>query len=73
MLDNVSDKQLSILQAIAVLHEACDRQIADALKGPINRVTGRRNELCDLGMITPAQKNIDPVTNRRVIFWKLNY
>lgn len=73
LLEKVSDKQLSILHAIAVLHSANDRMIAEALKWSINRVTGRRNELVGMGLLTPARKQIDPVTKRRVIFWQLNY
>ncbi len=72
-LEKVRNKQLSILQAIAVLHSACDYQIAAALKWPINRVTGRRNELVKLNMVCQDCKKLNLETKRTVIHWKLNY
>lgn len=72
-LEKVRNKQLSILQAIAVLHSACDYQIAAALKWPVNCVTGRRNELVSLGMVSPDCRKYNPATKRTVIHWKLTY
>lgn len=41
----------AVLDAITSLQQATDREIADHLGWPINRVTGRRGELVKAGFI----------------------
>ncbi|MEI8111137.1 MAG: hypothetical protein WCH59_09125 [Chitinophagia bacterium] len=58
-----------VLLAITKLAPCNDRQIAEYLGWPINRVTPRRGELVEDGQIIQEKKGIDPVTNRTVSWW----
>jgi len=46
----------------------CDRYVAEILKLSINRVTGRRNELVDKGLLVLAGK--EKRYGRRVCVWR---
>lgn len=55
-IKNLSDKQQEVLEAIEVIGEATNYQIALYLRWEINRVTGRVTELRKLGKIELAGK-----------------
>ena len=55
--------------AICKLAPCNDRQIAEHLGWPINRVTPRRGELVEEGKIIQERKATDPATNRTVSWW----
>lgn len=59
-----------VFGAIRKLGECNDKAIADFLKWPINRVTPRRGELVDNGLVECAGKKKDPESNRLVNYWK---
>ncbi len=62
--------------AIRKLGVCNDRMIAEYLGWPINRVTGRRNELVKNGLVVMDRKDKDPVTGNTVTYWKekpINY
>jgi len=69
-LENISNKQQIVLRAIKRLGTCCDRQIAEYLHWPINRVTPRRGEILDMGLVEDAGTRKD-ITNRTVTFWKV--
>ena len=48
----------------------CNQEIAQHLGQPINTVTPRMNELVKLGSAEEAFREVYPVTNRKVIYWK---
>lgn len=58
-----------VLLAIRKLQCCNDREIAEYLGWPINRVTPRRGELVDSGLIVQRKKDQDPTTNRTVSYW----
>lgn len=55
--------------AICKLAPCTDRQIAEHLGWPINRITPRRGELVQQGQIIQQIKAPDPVTKRTVSWW----
>lgn len=48
-----------------------DRQIAEHLGWPINRITPRRGELVTSGQIIQDRKDLDPFTGRTVSYWRV--
>lgn len=58
-----------VLTTIRALGVCNDRQISEHLKWPINRITPRRGELLDAGLIVRAKRDVDPATNRTVNWW----
>lgn len=69
-LTNINEKQKKVLHAIHHLGVCNDHQIAEFLTWPINRVTPRRGELIDVGLIETAFRGKDFETGRTVNFWK---
>jgi hypothetical protein len=57
--------------AIRKLQPCNDRQIAEYLKWPINRVTPRRGELMENELVVFAMKREDPASGRTVNWWKI--
>lgn len=47
-----------------------DKQVAEKLGWSINRVTPRRGELVNNGLVELAYKKKDPSTNRTVNYWR---
>lgn len=48
---NLTARQRDVYNALRILGEATDQRLADYLKWPINRITGRLTELRDAGII----------------------
>lgn len=71
---NITATRQYVLDAVKFLsnkYGKCnDRQIAKYLEWPINRVTGRRGELVNGGIIEPAGKHYDPVSKLIVNYWR---
>ena len=70
-LEDISEKQRKVYNAIKRLKTASDSRIAKFLNWPINCVTGRRNELVTAGLIEFAAKKYNPDTNRSVCTWRV--
>lgn len=70
-IGDIGKKQEEVYKVIKLLGHASDFDIANYLQVPINRITGRRNELVKLGWIKEAEKAISPHTGRRVIYWQV--
>lgn len=62
-------RQRQIFYAVKTLGVCCDRQIADFTGWEINRVTGRRNELAEAGLLEIDKR--DKYNGRTVIFWRV--
>lgn len=63
-------KQLEVLRVIQeAKRPLCDQEIGKALGWTINRVTNRRGELHDMGLIRKAGRGIYPPTGRPVDCW----
>lgn len=71
-LENIGRKQMDCLEVIEREGAASNYDIAKALKWDINRVTGRVKELREMNLVEEAYRDVHPVTNRRVIYWKVN-
>lgn len=69
-MTNINEKQKKVLYAIQSLGICNDHQISEYLGWPINRVTPRRGELIDAGLIETAFRGRDFETGRTVNFWK---
>lgn len=70
-LERLNTKQKACYDQINREGRLCNREIADLLNWPINRVTPRVLELREQGHVEEAYKDLDPTTNRTVIFWKV--
>jgi hypothetical protein len=57
--------------AIRKLQPCTDKQIKEYLQWDINRVTPRRGELVEDGLVVMAMKAEDPGTGRTVNWWKI--
>jgi hypothetical protein len=63
--------QKMVHEAIARMGEATDKDIADRLRWPINRVTPRRGELQSMNRIRCIGERKDDQTGRRMMIWKV--
>lgn len=70
-LENVNMKQKACYGVINKNGAACNYDIAHILKWDINRVTPRVLELREKGYIEEAYRDVNPATNRTVIYWKV--
>ena len=66
----LSDRQADVLAAIRQLGECSDQEIARALGWSINRITGRRGELVDLGHVEEAGRKVNEF-GRPVMTWRV--
>ena len=58
-----------VLLTVRKLGMCNDRQISEHLGWPINRITPRRGELVEAGLIIRVKRDLDPVTKRTVNWW----
>lgn len=63
-------RQAEVLAAITELGECTDQQIADRLGWTINRVTPRRGELEEAGLVIRTAVRPGP-TGRKVSVWRI--
>ena len=74
----LSEQQQTVLIALSKTWPANNRMISEHLSStrerpyPINRVTPRINELRKKGVVSLYDKLVDPVTQRKTMFWKVN-
>jgi hypothetical protein len=66
-----TESQKKVLNAIRELRIASDREISGHLRIGVNRVTGRRTELQELGLVADAGTKYDGETHRHVMLWRL--
>jgi len=71
LLDKLGAKQRLIYDAFCIT-PLTNAEVADFLKMPINCVTGRTNELVEMGLVKYAGTKIHPGTHRRQIVWKIS-
>lgn len=69
-ITNIGNKQNEVYQVIRKLGHASDFDVAKHLQLPINRITGRRNELVRMGWVREESRGVSPQTGKRVIFWE---
>lgn len=70
-LERVSQKQRECYRVLKSLGPLPNLHIADKLGWPINRVTPRIKELRDLGLVEEAYRDVDPMTDRKAIYWRV--
>lgn len=70
-LEQLGKKQKACYDLINREGRLCNREIAELLGWPINRVTPRVLELREQGHVVEVYRDLDPTTNRTVIFWKV--
>ncbi len=68
---HLSEARAKVLIALCELGTATDEDIKEKLDWEINRVTGRRGELCGLRLIEKAGEEKGPYRQPRTI-WKVN-
>lgn len=66
----LTERQLEVLDAIEGLREASDQELSELLNWTINRVTPRRGELVDMGLVTRARIVSGP-SGRKISKWRL--
>lgn len=66
----IRGRQKQVLEALEEIAPACNRQVSEHSRIPINVVTPRMNELVKKGAVEASHIAID-VTGKRVLFWKL--
>lgn len=65
----INRNQKLVLEALEEIAPACNKQIAEHMKWPINSVTPRVLELRHKGKVVQAYISKD-LSGRRAIFWK---
>ena len=68
--EGIGLKQIAVLELLQREGPLTDRQIEKALGWRISSVTGRRNELVDMGAVEAAGRVHDQGTNRQVFIWE---
>lgn len=71
VVDALAKSQLLIYNAFMELGIATDREVSTFFYIPINKVTARRNELQELGLIIKAGVVFDDETKREVNTWRI--
>lgn len=66
----INERQKQVFNTLEDIYPACNRQISAMSHLPINVVTPRMGELLQKGYIEEAYRDNDPITGRRVIFWR---
>ena len=70
--NKIEGRRLEVYNCIKILGECSNSQIARELRLSINKITGRVNELRNnFKVVGFAKKDLCPVTNRLVLFWKV--
>ena len=69
----IGRRQSEVLGYIRRNPGCSDRDISKGLALPINMITGRRNELQKLGLISEDGLAYDAETRRNVLRWKADY
>lgn len=70
-IKTLGNKQLACQRAIETLGNACNQDISEYLNWDINRVTPRVKELREKGIVVEAYRDINPSTDRKVIYWRI--
>lgn len=70
-LEKIGAKQKMCYNAIKTLNAASNYDIARLLGWEINRVTPRVKELREMTLVEEAYRDIHPITERKVIFWRV--
>jgi len=69
---SLGDRQRVVLDVIRLAKRPVNNQeIANHLHKPINTITPRTNELVEKGLVELAFKDVYPVTNRKVCYWRI--
>lgn len=64
-------KQAELLRAIQQSRRPInDRELTGYLGWSVSSITGRRNELVEMGKVEEAFRAVDPKTEKRVIYWR---
>ena len=71
LLENLGERQMDVYKVIHRMGPISNTEISDYLHLPINCITGRTNELVKKEMVMEAKKDLCPITNKLVIFWKV--
>lgn len=69
--EHLSEARAKVLIALWEIGRGTDNDIADHLSWPINRVTGRRHELCELALVMKAGEENGPFGDPRTV-WTVN-
>lgn len=70
--DKIDGRRLQVYECIKIMGECSNSMIAKELQLSINKITGRVNELRNhFKVVGYAKKDLCPVTNRMVLFWKV--
>lgn len=70
---NLSSRQEAVKNILSLYGPLSNLEIANKLNMPINSITPRTNELVEKGVVEEAHRDISPITNRRVIYWRLRH
>jgi hypothetical protein len=70
--NKIEGRRLQVYNCIKNMGECSNSMIAQELRLSINKITGRVNELRNnFKVVGFAKKDMCPVTNRMVLFWKV--
>lgn len=70
--NKIEGRRLQVYEAIKKMGSCSNSMIAQELRLSINKITGRVNELRNhFKVVGYAKKDLCPVTNRLVLFWKV--
>lgn len=70
--NKIKGRRLQVYECIKKMGKCSNSMIAQELKLSINKITGRVNELRNhFKVVGFAKKDMCPITNRMVLFWKV--
>ncbi len=70
ILEKLPESRMKVFQAMKQINKPCSNyMVSQHLHWPINRVTGRTNELRKLGMVVFHHKEICPETKAKADYW----
>lgn len=71
ILGSLGERQIQVYRAISDLKSCSNTMISQYLHLPINCIVGRTNELRKMRVVRQDKKDMCPVTNKLVIFWRV--
>jgi DNA-binding MarR family transcriptional regulator len=69
--ETLNQRESEVLEALKLLGEATNNEIADTLDWAINRVTGRTNSLAKKNYIEECDRRPDKFTGFKSIVWRI--
>jgi hypothetical protein len=71
IIPELGERQMQVLKGLKSFQPCSNLMLSRFLRLPINQVVPRIYELRKMGIVVIAKKDIDPITQKKVIFWNI--